>query len=303
MPIPTYRQMLAMAERRLSKRIGATEKEITRIYAQARRDIRDELSKAYERYAVNGELTRAEMTKYNRLTNLEKSLTSKLNVADNEAISTTHRLTREQYQEAFFNRAWAIDNELTAQLTWGRLSADAVREAVENPLHRIADRRLRSGSRERIRATIASGLTRGDSFAQMSREIRDVINGSRHDAVRIARTEGQRAQAMGSQRAHQRAEELGVEGNEYWMATLDGRTRDRHGQLDGKPKDKERGGWRIPGTNNYTPGPLQSGIPSFDISCRCAVEYRINDEAPEVRRIRGEGVVDYRTYEEWKAPT
>ena len=299
MPRYTLRQLYAIAERRLSKRIGRTEKEITRVYAQVREDIRAELSKTYERYAVNGELTRAEMTKYNRLTNLENSLTRRLNDADAQAINLNRRLSRTQYEEAFFNRAWAIDQGLEARLTWGRLNDDAVRAAVENPLARIANRRLRANSRERIRATLASGLTRGDSFAAMSREIRNVINGSRKDAIRIARTEGQRAQAMGAQKSYERAAELGVEGREYWMATLDDRTRDRHGQLDGVPKDEEHGGWRVPDTNTYTPGPLQSGIASFDINCRCTTEYRINDEAPSVRRIRGEDVVEYQTYEDW----
>ena len=301
MPRYTLRQLYAIAERRLSRRIGATEKEITLVYAQAREDIRAELSKAYERYAVSGELTRAEMTKYNRLTNIEKSLTKRLNDADAQAIRLNRRLSRTQYEEAFFNRAWAIDQGLDARLTWGRLNDDAVRAAVENPLARIADRRLRANSRERIRATLESGLTRGDTFAAMSREISSVINGSRKDAIRISRTEGQRAQAMGAQRTYERADELGVEGREYWMATLDDRTRDRHGQLDGHPKDEERGGWRVPGTNTYTPGPLQSGIPSFNINCRCTTEYRIDDEAPSVRRIRGEGVVEYQTYEQWDA--
>lgn len=297
----TMRQLLAMAERRLARAIGRTEREITRIYAQARRDIRQQIAEVYERYAVDGELTRAEMTKYNRLTNLDRDLTRRLNDADREVINLNHRLTREQYQEAFFNRAWVIDNELEARLGWGRLNDEAVREAVENPLHRIADRRLRSDGRERIRSTLASGLTRGDSFAKMSREIRDAINSNRHAAIRIARTEGQRAQVMGTQRTHQRAEELGIQGNEYWVATIDGRTRDRHGALDGKPKDKERNGWRVPGTNTWAPGPLQSGIASFDVNCRCTTEYRIDDEAPSVRRIRGEGVVEYETYEDWKS--
>ena len=42
MPRYTLRQLYAIAERRLSKRIGRTEKEIIRVYAQARNAIRAE---------------------------------------------------------------------------------------------------------------------------------------------------------------------------------------------------------------------------------------------------------------------
>ena len=296
----TRSQMLAYIERELAKNIGRVEKEITQIYAQARRDTRDKMGEIYEKYAKDGELTKAEMTKYNRLDKLEKDLGKRMNEADSKAMRRIKRLRKDQYEEAFFMRAWALDNQLGARLGWGKLKSDAIEKAVENPLDKIVDRRLRANSRERIRSAVASGLTRGDSFSQMSRAIRDAINGTRKDALRITRTEGQRAQVLGTQQNHERAQEIGVQGREYWVATLDGRTRDRHGELDGQPKNEAKNGWRVPGTNTWTPGPLQSGIAEFDINCRCTVEFRIDDEAPSVRRIRGEGEVEYQSYSTWK---
>jgi len=133
----------------------------------------------------------------------------------------------------------------------------------------------------------------------MATDIQLAINGTRYDALRIARTEAGRAQVMGSQRTFQRAEDLGIEGVQVWVATLDARTRDTHGKLDGKIYNAEKGGWRIPGTNTWTPGPHQSGIAKEDINCRCAIDYRVNEDAPEVRRIRGEGTRPYITYAEW----
>ena len=46
-------------------------------------------------------------------------------------------------------------------------------------------------------------------------------------------------------------------------------------------------------------GPGLSGDPAFDINCRCAVRPQVDDYAPRVRRIRGEGVQPYQTYTEW----
>lgn len=296
----TAKQLESIAQRRLEKAAAKVEQEIAKAYRRAREEIKTEIAEAYEKYAIEGKLTRAEMAKYNRNITLEKNLTKLLGDADAQAIRLGKRLTKEQYEESFFLRAWSLDNQMKSRLRWGTVSQEAVRAIVENDLAKIARTRLKRNSRERIRSAIASGLTRGDSYAQMAEQINGVIKGSRSDALRIARTEAHRAQVEGGQKAYEKADDLGIAGNQYWIATLDDRTRDRHGELDGKPRDKEKGGWRVPGTNTYTPGPSQSGIASFDINCRCAVEYRVDDDAPSVRRIRGEGEKPYITYEDWK---
>ena len=54
------------------------------------------------------------------------------------------------------------------------------------------------------------------------------------------------------------------------------------------------------GTNTWTPGPLQSGIASFDINCRCTTEMVVEGLEPELRRVRDEGAQPYLTYEEWR---
>jgi hypothetical protein len=46
-------------------------------------------------------------------------------------------------------------------------------------------------------------------------------------------------------------------------------------------------------------GPLQSGVPSFDINCRCRVRGEVAGYPPKVRRVRDEGLKDYQTFEQW----
>ena len=298
--MPTPQELFSRSQRELRKNIGRYEREAAKIYAAVREDIQRELSRIYERYAVAGELTRAEMTKYNRLGKLENELNKLIGKGTQKIRALNRRLTREQVNESFFRHAWSIDNAMGARLAWGQLSDDVIQAAVQNDLGKIALSRLREAGRERIQRALAQGLTRGDSFPRMAREIRGAINGTRSDAMRIIRTEAGRAQAIGTQKSYERAQELGVEGREHWVATLDERTRINHGELDGKPKDDEHDGWRVPGTNIWTPGPLQSGIAAFDINCRCATEFRIPGLEAQARRIRGEDVQPYKTYREWK---
>ncbi len=290
----------AINERALAKRIGLIEREMTAIYREARERVNTALARAYEKYAVNGALTNAEMTKYNRNIQLQRQLDKIINDANGAAITRMNRLSADQYEEAFFRSAWAFDQHTGVALQWGRINQAAIRAAIENPLDKIAQRRLRAMSRERIRSTVASGLIRGASYPDMAREMSGSINGTRYDSIRIARTEAGRAQVIGMQNNHDAAEALGIEGNEYWMATLDDRTRDSHQDLDGAQKDREHNGWWLADHRQWTPGPHQSGIASEDINCRCYVDYRVDDLPPDVRRARDEGIIPYQTYNEWR---
>lgn len=290
--------LFARVERELAKRIGRTERELTQVYASVREDIEAELSKVYRKYAVDGELTRAHMAKYNRLEKLEKQINKKLGAGVNSARSRIDRLSRDSYNESFFRHAWAIEQNMGVRVGWGQLREETIRRAVENDLANVAKTRLRERGRERIRTVLAQGLARGDSFSRMSREVNKAIRGTRNDAIRIARTEGQRAQQLGAQDTYNRAKEEGIELEEFWVASLDDRTRVSHGELDGKKKG-EKGFW-VPSLNTHVEGPLQSGEPEFDIMCRCTTRVEIADLSPEKRRARDEGMRDYVTYEDWK---
>ena len=103
----------------------------------------------------------------------------------------------------------------------------------------------------------------------------------------------------GHQDAFSIARQNGCEIEEIWDATLDGRTRPSHGLLDGKAKDVEHDGWYVEELGMYVKGPLQSGVASFDINCRCRISCRVKGVEDTDRRIRGEGIQNYKTYNDW----
>ena len=299
--MPTPDELFRRSQRELRRNIGRYEREAISIYKAVREDIKRELSRVFEKYAdSDGVLTRADMTKYNRLGSLEKKLNKLVGDGTRKARGLQTRASREQVNESFYRHGWVIDNAMGARLNWGELSDDVIQAAVQNDLGRIAARRLRETSRERIQRTLAQGLTRGDSYPRMAREIEQAINGNRSDAIRIVRTEAGRAQSIGAQKSYERAQEQGVEGREIWVATLDERTRISHGELDGEPKNDEHDGWRVPGTNVWTPGPRQSGIPEFDINCRCTTIFDVPDLEMQARRIRGDDIQPYQRYDDWR---
>ena len=278
-------------------------RELEAIYADVLEQVRRELMDIYERYAVAGELTRAEMTKYNRLTNLEKQLNGIVGQGTQKARAAIERLTRGAYQESFFRHSWAIEQHVGVGLNWGVLRPEDVTAAVFNPLREIAEDRLRTLGRERIRRVVAEGITRGESLPVMARAMRNAIvakgrESLAYNAMRVARTEVHRARVLGQLLSYEKAEEQGLQMSEVWQATLDDRTREAHGEMDGVVKTEE--GFWMPSVGHYVQGPGNTGYPEHDINCRCRVVAQV-DGLPEpiLRRTRDEGIVPYQTYEEW----
>jgi hypothetical protein len=234
---------------------------------------------------------------------LDKDITRILGPSAQANKTLVDKMAAVEYEEGFYRFAWAIDQESGVALRWGLLNPDTVRAAVANPLREIAITRLRANGRARIRTAITQGLIRGASYPDMMRGIRTAINGNAKDAMRIVRTEGQRAQVLGQQESYNKARDLGVEVQDIWDATLDSRTRTDHGALDNVPAQVDSAGNRYWDTAvGRVAGPTQSGVASFDINCRCRVTGGIEGYEPKLRRIRGEGVVPYQTYDQWKPP-
>lgn len=277
------------------------ERKLTRNYRVALDAIRVDLSKLYEKYATDGVLTYAEMSKYNRLKGLHDQVVEIMGPVFSKNGKLVDKLTRVQYEEAFYRNAWAIDQQAGVNLKWGLLNTDTVEAAVNGgkwrALHDIAIKDARGLTVDAIDRVITQGLIKGESYPKMARTLKDVFAKKTYEYLRIARTEGQRAATMGTQANYDKAGRLGIEFDEVWVASLDDRTRPEHGALDGVAKDEEHGGWYLAG--EWVAGPVQHSDPAQSINCRCTTRAQIKEYPPEVRRIRGEGVQPYKTYKQW----
>ena len=84
-------------------------KEVELALAEALNSMRGEMARIYKKYAKNGKLTRAEMTKYNKYQTMERDLLKYLDPAITANIKSVKKLLPEMYNESFFHYAWAID--------------------------------------------------------------------------------------------------------------------------------------------------------------------------------------------------
>lgn len=288
----------------LEKRITQYERRIASQLRAALIDIRGEMSVIYDKYSVNGMLTNAEMSRYARYSSMETQMLSALDPGLKNTILSIKRLGPDVYKESFFNHAWMMDNAASVRINWGVMNMNSIRAsfAIDDPTNRfmrIALKAYGPDAKNNIRTALTKGLTQGKSYPDMARDLKDAVNRTNYQAMRIVRTEGQTALQAGANDVYDQAEKQGIEGKVIWMATLDARTRDQHRQMDGK----ERGGdgmFTLP-NGEKAPYPGFEGLSAENrIQCRCSIRYEIDGYAPQLRRTRDQGLINYQDYNTWE---
>lgn len=276
---------------------------LLRIYKSGLTDARKELAEFFAKYETQGALTYAEMAKYNRLDAMTDALQSKINEMTGKSARLIKNLTGENFKEGFYGSAFSIEKEADKRLGFGILPDKAVEASIMNPISGLTLNERLSRNRAQViiktREQITQGLLRGESYGKMSGRLKEVFEGDAKKALRVASTEAHRAQNEGILRAGEESEEKGVQMMKVWDATLDDKTRDDHGAMDGVKVEVDDDFELPDGSSGPAPGEI--GEPEHDINCRCRLRYEVKGYAPDVRRVRGEGVQPYQTYTEWKA--
>ncbi len=292
-------------DRRLWKGVSATERKILIEYKIALDDIRKVLGKVYEKYAKNGVLTHAEMTKYHRLKNLQDQLTGIMGPTLSKNGKLVEKLALVQYEESYYLHAWAIDQATGVAARWGLVSETMIEQAVRAPewraLAEIAIRTLKVDTIAKMDRTIVQGLIQGFSYEKMAKAIKkDLLEPSAAKARRIAQTEGHRAMVLGQLDNYAKAEDMGLKLQQVWVATLDNRTRPSHAAMDGEAADEDG---KFHTSWGDVSGPGLEGPPEEVINCRCRVVGQIEGYEPESRWARnaeGRGeVIPMTTFTDW----
>jgi len=287
----SYKYLLAR-EARYSKLIQSQLLEaLTSIYGT--------MKKIYDLYAVNGKLTRVQMTAYNKYSTMEKQILDILDPAIKKNIKTIKHLLPSQFQESFFHYAWAIDQVSGLRLSWGLVNTKQLLGAfdITNPKNIELQEALHNygpTAKKRIRAALLNGLSLGKSYDKMAKDLELTLKKIYSSAITIIATEGQTAINAGQALAYNRAIENGVNGVEVWSATKDGKTRYDHRYADGQARGKD-GYFNVGGEKALYPGDpsLSAGE---RIRCRCNLRMEIEGYSPQLMRTREEGILPYQNY-------
>lgn len=174
----------------------------------------------------------------------------------------------------------STDNTQLGSLLSGLSSTtpETVKNIVENPMQKLTLSTVLSRRRNQIvkstKKTLAVGLASGDSYTRMAQRIADTLNGDYKKAMRIVRTEANRAINRGFQDVTEEASEM-LLGSDYievkeWCSMEDESVRSTHQHLNGK-KLHSLDMFELSGAKADCPGSF--GIAKEDINCRCFLMY------------------------------
>lgn len=150
-------------------------------------------------------------------------------------------------------------------------------------------------NRTKITSAISQGVLSGDSIPDIAKRLRGVTNMDKSASIRNARTYTTAAENAGRVDSYEEAEDMGIEMEQEWMATVDDRTRPSHVALDGE---------RVPVGEKFSNGLLYPGDPEGDpeevYNCRCTLVAAIG-KYPRSLEGRFMRLDEDEDYDDWKA--
>lgn len=297
-------KLLSQADRILDRREADYEKELIRAYRSALNKIKDEVAAIYERYG--DQVQYSDMLKLKRLQKLYEQINEIIVNLKNETTATIKQSIKNIFEESYYRTGYSFDASTNGLTNFSRIDESVILRSLKNPLDKIGwGKRNRQNILEMtrgVREEITQGLIQGKGYSSTARSINDRLNIGVNKSLRIVRTETHRVQNQARSDAFdgvkKRIGKIGIDLIKIWDATLDSRTRPRHGAMDGK-KANEEGKFNFHG--KLVDGPGMVGDPSEDINCRCRIRYELKGYSPKVRKDNASGdFIDYKNYDEWK---
>lgn len=301
------------------RKIAEFQAEVWETYQQAQADAQEALSKFLKRFekedakrrklVEKGEMTKAEYRSWRQGQILRsKQLSSTLDQvsqamvnANQVAMAALAGKLPEVYAENANYSAFWVCKETGLAVGFDLVDPDTVQhmltagEAVLM-LPSVNVAKDMAWNRKLVASQLTQGVLLGESIPKMARRVQRVTGSNYATAVRTARTTVTGAENAGRVHSYKRAKEMGIKLEKEWVATLDGRTRHSHRQLDGQKIPNEEGakfdnGCRYPGD--------PQGRYDEICNCRCtlvaAIEGVDTSDAERWSKLP-EGM----TYEEWK---
>ena len=272
-------------------------KELKKVYGEASKEIQAELDAYLKKFGpeihdleakfIDGTITEDEL-KHLKLMTLQKNILNQktdqltgvvlnanqkaikmingemLNVFAENANWQSYQLT----QDTKMNLMFSVYDEHTA--------AKLLKDKPELlPRKEVKGKKDKAWNQKIIANAVLQGVIQGDSIPKLAKRIAVQTGETNMKAMtRYARTAMTSAQNSGRMEMLHRAKGMGIQCKKVWLATLDSRTRDAHGKMDGQKADVDDDFQSDFGPIKF-PGDLSSkgSVPANIYNCRCTLIY------------------------------
>lgn len=299
-------------EKEVQKQLLANEKkilkELEKNYTDALVTIKSRISELMNK---GDELTQSQIYQLNFQRNLEKQVSSVIELLKNDITSNTNTYLTTVYENSFIGEAYNFSKAYNMNLFIG-IDQQSVVKSVEKSIDNMtfAERTNvnMNDFKKKIKNEISRGFSTSMTYSEMARNISLVAERDMYKAYRIARTEGLRVQSESRlDYGKSLKEKYGADLVKEWDSTLDGKVRPEHQELDGQIKELDED-FECSGGNAKAPGLF--GNPAMDCNCRCcvlekprwAVDIPLTkiDSANSFKNDGTVNLIDGKNYEEYK---
>lgn len=284
--------------------MASLERELTKIYRQARDDIGrkwyDYFEKTEKQIAakekevefIRNHGTKEEIEQAEReLINAKKNFTlrndyykdmvdettSKLAEVNQIAAAYTNGQLPSYYQEAFNSemQAEAVDLgfkfNMADEATVRRRVMDG---DIQLPAKKVNIPKDERWNTKAINSNVLQGIIQGESVDKIAKRLEPIMDNNKNAALRNARTLVNGAENQGRQDRYEDLEKQGAIMKKVWIATGDSRTRDWHLEMDGQEVDIHEDFVDGNGNELEYPGDPKAA-PETVYNCRCTMKSKI----------------------------
>lgn len=316
--------------------LESMEKRISKEYKQAEEEMQEKLDKymssfvkkdavKYKQYQ-DGKISHQEYLQWEvnqmavgkRWKEMRNTLAQDLTTADQKAKSIAYGYMPEVYAINHNYGAYLVDKTLFDNQKFGVDTSFTLydRQTVEHlfndqnefyhaPGVKIS-KEINSGktlawNKKQVQSCMIQSILQGESIPDIAKRLATTVGEKNKNAsIRNARTMTTGVENAGRVDSYKQAAAMGIDMEQEWLATLDGRTRHEHRMLDGKrvPVGKP---FKVEGYEIRYPGdPAAEGCMVYNCRCTLIAALKGFSESPSDMSIRNTNKLNGLTYDGWK---
>lgn len=275
------------------------------VQAEAKR-LQDEIDKLEENADPNDEIRqsqiRSKVYQLDYQQKLEKQISKYMDVMNNSNVKDISDYLNSVYSNGFMTEQYRLmANGLNITMPINqKLLEKAVNTTFDDiPLSTRIYENVNK-AKQNIISEISRGLSIGMSNQDMARNLQNTMGVSMRKAFQLAQNEGARVRQSAIKDSMLEAKRKGADIVKQWSATLDGKTRPVHRELDGQYAEIDE---KFKYSGGEVNAPKEFGIASEDINCRCTLlsvpRWDITEKHWQ-RDNETKELVEVKNYADWK---
>lgn len=322
--------MIDPAHKETDEILKALEKRITAEYRQAEKEIQAKLDDyirrfekkdaTWQKWVKQGKKTQEEYEKWRigqiaigkRWEEMKQTIAEDLSHVNLIARSIVDEHMPEVYALNHDYGTFEVETGSLIDTSYTLYSRESIEFLMKNNPQILPDpgkelnRRIYNGldvrwNRQQLQSVMIQSILQGESIPAIADRLAEKVGErNRAAAIRNARTMTTGVEAAGRIDAYKRAEDMGIDMQQEWLAVHDQRTRHEHRLLDyqrvpvGQPFIVPTTGEKI----RYPGDPDAAGYLIYN--CRCTVRGVVAGLEPQSRKYRSDEKLEGMTWEEWK---